>query len=100
MTDDSIFGAGHDREPGIELLAGGKMPPPLIEWMSESSAMHSRSRGWLPAIIVKLATADGAAMTGIIEVGPELDDIIEGLVVAKNRAVLDVAVGIKDGTLP
>jgi hypothetical protein len=100
MSDDSIFGPDHDRAPGIEVLAGGQMPPPLIEWMTESSAMHTRSRGWLPAVIVKMATLDGAAMIGIIECGPELDDIIQGLVVAKDRAVLDVQVGIADGTLP
>lgn len=100
MSDDSVFGPSRDSKPGIEMIPGSKMPPPIIEWMTESSAMHSRSRGWLPAVIIKMATLDGVAMIGIIECDDQLADIINGLVTAYARATADVAVGIADGTLP
>jgi hypothetical protein len=99
MTDESMFGPGHDRDPGIQWGVGA-MPPPFIEFMVESSAMHSRSRGWLPSVIIRTATMDGSGLVGVIECGAELDEIIESLIVARDRAKLDVEVGIADGTLP
>lgn len=98
MSDDSVFGPGHDREPGITPVPG-QMPPQFIEFMVESAAMHSRSRGWLPAVIIRTATMDGSGLVGSIEVGPELDEIIESLMIAKERAKLDVEVGIAKGHL-
>ena len=89
MSDDTIFGPGYDREPGITPVPG-QLPPPLIEWMSESAAMHSRSRGWLPCVVIRVATMDGSGLVGSIECGDELDEIIGGLIMARDRARLDV----------
>ena len=89
MSDDTIFGPGHDREPGITPVPG-QLPPQVIEWMTESAAMHSRSRGWLPCVVVRIATMDGSGLVGSIECGPELDEIIEGMIIARDRARLDV----------
>lgn len=89
MNDETVFGPGHDREPGITPVPGST-PPFVIEWMSESAAVHSRSKGWLPAVVVRIATMDGSGLVGTLVVDEKLDEIIEGLTIARDRARLDV----------
>ena len=89
MNDETIFGPGHDREPGVKLVPGA-LPPQIIEWQTESCGVHSRSRGWLPGVIVRIATADGAGLVGSIECDESLDEIIAGLIIARDRARLDI----------
>jgi len=98
MTDDPIFGPDHDREPGITPVPG-QLPPQIVECMVESAALHSRSRGWLPAVVIRIATADGAGLAGSIEAGPEILEIARHIVEAHERAQLDVRRAIADGTL-
>lgn len=93
-----MFGPDRDGEPGITPVPGS-MPPQITDWMTESAAIHSKSRGWLPAVVVRIATEDGAGLVGSIKVGPELLEIIEGMATAIVRGAEDVHQAIKDGTL-
>lgn len=78
----------------------GQLPPQFTAFMVESAAMHSRSRGWLPAVTIRIATIDGAGIVGCMEAGPELLEIANNIITAHARAHLDVQAGIDDGTLP
>lgn len=97
--NDNVFGPDRDESPGITPKPG-QLPPQFTDFMVESCAMHSRSRGWLPAVTIRNATMDGSGIVGCMEVGPALFEIIESLQVAAVRARLDVDTGIADGVLP
>lgn len=92
------FGPGHDREPGITPVPG-QLPPQFTEFMVESAAMHSVSRGWVPAVVVRCATDDGAGIVGTLEVNDAFWEWVDSLITAGERAPLDVESGKKAGVL-
>jgi hypothetical protein len=94
-----IFGPDRDDAPGITPQVG-KLPPQFTDMMVESAAIHSRSQGWLPCVVIRLATEDGAGLVGTVVVGRELAEFSHSLSMAAARAVEDVKVGLQDGTLP
>lgn len=101
MSDEPherIFGPDRDEEPGLTFQPEHEVPPQFIEITSESAAVHSESRGWIPVVVIRLATDDGAGLIGMIEVGEDLTTIIKGIHTAGQRALDDLAAGHKDGT--
>lgn len=100
MSDERIFGPDRNDPPGITPVPHRATPPQLVEWSTESCAIHSKSQGWLPAVSIALATEDGAGITAMIPVGPDLDHIINGLREASRAARRDVAMAIRRGDLP
>ena len=97
-TRHNIFGEDRDDAPGITMVPG-KMPPQITDAMSESSAIHSKSRGWIPAIILSFAAEDGTTFKGVIEVNDALADIVENIGICCLRAGEDVRIGIEKGIL-
>lgn len=95
----NVFGPNQRGPAGITPVPG-QMPPQTTDWMVESGAMHSKSRGWLPAVVIRIATEDGAGIVCCTEVGPNLDEIIANMREASRVARRDVAVAIRKGQLP
>lgn len=96
VRSERVFDGDRDDEPGLTPRPG-KLPPQLVEVQVESAAMRSRSRGWLPAVVFRIATDDGAGLVGTIEVGDRLVEIHESIAVAMERAVEDVRAARKRG---
>jgi hypothetical protein len=94
--EDRIFGPDRDEAPGVTPQPG-RLPAQFVEFMVESAAMHSKSRGWLPAVVVRSATDDGAGLVGSMEVDDRYWEWVESLITAGERAVEDVAAVLRDG---
>ena len=67
----------------------------LTDFMVESAAMHSKSCGWLPAVVFRVATEDGAGLVFTMEVGPQLMEILNNISTAGTRAYEDVLAGTR-----
>lgn len=88
---DSIFGPDRDDGvPGLTPVPEAVVPPQFVEISSESAAAYSETRGWIPIVVIRLATDDGAGLVGMIEVGEELTDVIKGIHIAGERAIQDL----------
>lgn len=98
MNDDPMFGPSR-RDPDGLTAVPGKIPAQVTEWMVESCAMHTRSTGWVPAVIVRFATDDGAGLVGTIPVGESLDEIIQTFREAAQAARRDVATALARGDI-
>lgn len=98
MSATNVFGPDRDDKPGITSKPG-RPPAQITNFMAESGAIHSRSRGWLPAVTLMMATDDGKQMVGTIESGEELVEIACSIIMAYWRSQRDVAAGIADGSL-
>jgi len=96
MTRDNIFGDNRNEPPGVRLVPG-QPPPHVTDWMTESAVMHSKSRGWLPCVVLRVATEDGAGLVATIEVSPQLVEIIDGMRIAMERATEDLKAAQRDG---
>lgn len=94
MTDRN-----RDEPPGIKLVRSSVTPSQIAEHHIESMAMHSRSRGWLPAVRIEIFTADGAGLDGSMLV-EDVVEFVEVLLTAAERAPLDLAAAVRDGVLP
>lgn len=99
MMTDNVFGPDRDGPPGITPVPGHAMPAQFTDFMVESMAIHSRSRGWLPGIVIRIATDDGAGIVGCMET-TKVDELVDSFLMAAERAIVDVRVGVADGTLP
>lgn len=86
-------------EPGITPRIAARRPPQLVAHTIASSAVHSRSRGWLPGVIVTLSTEDGAGLVFLSDEEAILE-LVEVLLDAVDRARLDVEAALKNGQLP
>lgn len=94
---ERLFGPDRDERPGVTLVPQAVMPAQVVEFEVESSALRSRSRGLIPAVVFRIVTDDGAGLTCSIAVGDELVEIHENIATAMERAVEDVAVALRDG---
>lgn len=81
-----------DESPGLRLRPGN-MPPQITHAVAESAAMHSRSEGWMPGVILRFVTEDGGEFAGVIPVGTELWDIVISMMYAAERAHQDMEAG-------
>ena len=88
-----------DDPPGITMIPHQKMPSQITNHHIESMAMHSRSRGWLPAVRIEIVTEDGAGAVGSMLVDDVLT-FVEVLLAAAERAPLDLAEAVRKGVLP
>ena len=94
MTDRN-----RDEPPGIKPVRSSVTPSQITEHHIESMAMHSRSRGWLPAVRIEIFTEDGAGLVGSMLV-EDVVELVEILLTAAERAPLDLAAAVRDGVLP
>lgn len=94
MTDRN-----RDEPPGIKLVRSAVTPAQITEHLVESMAMHSRSRGWLPAVRIEILTEDGAGLVGSMLVD-DVIEFVEILLTAAERAPLDLDAARRTGTLP
>lgn len=99
MSDESLFGPDRENEPGLTSIPHAVVPPQVVEFAAESMGLHSRSQGWLPAVKIMIASDDGSGFTCCIEVGPELDKILNDLRLCAQAARRDVAVAIRKGMI-
>jgi hypothetical protein len=96
MPRDNVFGDDRDEPPGVHLVPG-QLPPQVTDWMTESAVMHSKSEGWMPCIVLRIATDDGAGLVATIPFGPELFDIVDGMINAVERAPEDLKAAQRNG---
>lgn len=100
MSDDQPFGPDRDDPPGLTPLPGHAMPPQLTDFHVESCALHSQSRGWLPAITVRARAGDGVSVTFVMVADHNVTEIANSLQAAAKRARLDLREATKRGQLP
>lgn len=99
MTDECVFGPSEKRPDGVYPQPAAVLPPQITDWMVESCAIHSASRGWLPGVVIRIATDDGAGMVCSVVVGDALTEIVQNLRVAAQAARRDVATALARGDL-
>lgn len=100
MTDERIFGEDRNGEPGLTPMPEMAVPPQFIEIQAESAAAHSPTRSWVPMVTLRLATDDGSGLVGMIEVGDDLNKILNDIRTCAIRAVEDLNVSLERGDLP
>ena len=98
MSGENVFGPDRDMPPGVYPVPG-KLPPQATDFMIESAVMHSKSRGWLPAVVIRIATDDWAGLVCSMETGPHVEKIIADLRLAARRSRADLAVALRNGAL-
>lgn len=100
MSDEreNVFGPDRDGEPGIH-PAPGVNPPQMTDIVFESSAMHSRSKCWLPFVVMRVMAEDGIGIAVSIPVDV-IAELITNLRDTGRRARQDISVGIQKGQLP
>lgn len=81
-----------DQAPGLRLK--GLHAAHLVHFNVEAAAMHSKSQGWIPAVVLTMTLQDGTVTAGIIAVGDELSEILDNIRTASERAVIDVETGV------
>lgn len=84
-----------DEPPGLRLVPGGK-PPQIVSHTIESGVMHSRSLGWMPAVIIEMTNDDGHTTAGAMLADDALD-LVEKLLTAVERSEQDYTAAVMDG---
>jgi hypothetical protein len=98
-----IFGPNRNDPLGITPVPG-QAPPQFLEFVAESAVVHSKSQGWLPAVVIRAVTDDNAGIAGFIALGPGNEDkhqeLARSIIEAGRRAKLDLKVATSRGQVP
>ena len=86
-------------QPGLTPVPAREAPPQITDVKVASGAMRSRSKGWLPCVVLTVITEDGAGITGCFPADEQLVGIATHIVEAGVRATEDVAAALRAGTI-
>lgn len=85
-----------DEAPGIREIPSQALPPFITEHVVESCAVHSRSKGWLPAVRIEIHTADGNGLVGTVTVDDAIA-FVDIILDACERAEQDYTAAVMNG---
>ncbi len=85
-----------DIEPGLRIVPGHWLPPFIEEHHIESCAVHSRSKGWIPAVTLRLVGSDGSGFVGTLTADDAVE-LVEIILAAAERADIDITAAVING---